>query len=66
VQGMSQGTRLAIDYTAGYFVYLITTAIWAWETAPTFLEWWTRLAYQVTFAVAWPVLVIVHLFGVRW
>jgi hypothetical protein len=66
VQGMSQGTRLAIDYTAGYFVYLITTAIWAWETAPTFLEWWTRLAYQVTLAVAWPVLVIVHLFGVRW
>ena len=65
IVGKVLGRLLIVGYIAGYFSYLGATGYSAWYTEATFLSWWTRLLYEVMYAFAWPVFLVLNLFPGR-
>lgn len=49
------GKAIQRTYVAGYFLYLISSAIWAWPLM-TFFEWRNYVAFQMFYGLFWPVL----------
>ena len=61
-----QGTFTGVMwiYTVGYSVYLFVVG-WASWPKMTFWDWCVHISYESVYALAWPVLVVLHLMGYR-
>ena len=57
------GKILTGIYIAGYFLYIIVAAIWAWHTPMSLYQWWRYVGYQTLFATVWPIQVVIELLG---
>jgi hypothetical protein len=51
-------------YFTGYWFYLLVAAVLAWPRLPL-MAWVNYVVFQV-YAVFWPILVALELFGFRW
>jgi hypothetical protein len=53
-------------YLAGYALYVLLVAAWAWPQLP-FDEWLIYTGSQVVYGLAWPILLLLMgLSGLRW
>ena len=52
-------------YFTGYWFYLLVAAVLAWPRLPL-MGWVNYVVFQAVYAVFWPILVALELFGFRW
>ena len=53
-------------YFIGYWLYVITAAVWAWFHVPAFGDWWPYVIFQFVYGFFWPVILVPNAFGIRW
>jgi hypothetical protein len=59
------GKAVSITYIAGYWVYWLLAAVTTWPHLP-FTAWWSYVVFQLFYAVWWPILLLLSVFGFRW
>ena len=52
-------------YITGYWFYLLFGAVITWPRLPL-MAWVNYVVFQAVYAVLWPILIALELFGFRW
>jgi hypothetical protein len=52
-------------YITGYWFHLLFAAVMAWPRLPL-MAWANYVVFQAVYAVFWPILIPLELFGFRW